>query len=67
MGTESLSPGGIKRQGREADRTLASNAEVKNRGALPPLPHISSWHNIHNRPKCDLTELKFIKNFTSSK
>jgi hypothetical protein len=28
----------IKRQGREADHSLASNAEVRNGGAIPPLP-----------------------------
>jgi hypothetical protein len=37
-----LSPG-VKRQGREADRSPTTNAEVKNGGVIPPLPHISSW------------------------
>jgi hypothetical protein len=31
-----LSPG-LKRQGREADHSLASSAEIKNGGAIPPL------------------------------
>jgi hypothetical protein len=38
-----LSPG-LKRQGREADHSPPSSDEVKNGGAIPPLPHMSSWH-----------------------
>jgi hypothetical protein len=34
---------GVRRPGREADRSLLSSAEVKNGGAIPPLPHTSSW------------------------
>jgi hypothetical protein len=34
-------PPGIKRQGHEADHSPPSSAEVKNGGALPPLPHMS--------------------------
>jgi hypothetical protein len=37
-----LSPRG-KRQEREADHS--SSAEVKRGGAIPPLPHISSWYS----------------------
>jgi hypothetical protein len=33
----------VKRQGREADYSPPSSAEVKNVGAIPPLPHTSSW------------------------
>jgi hypothetical protein len=33
---------GIKRPGREADHSPPSSAEVKNDGAIPPLPHMSS-------------------------
>jgi hypothetical protein len=36
-----LSPG-VKRPGREADHSPLSSAEVKNGGAIPPLPHMSS-------------------------
>jgi hypothetical protein len=36
-----LSPG-EKRQGREVDLSPPSNAEVKNGGAIPPLPYKSS-------------------------
>jgi hypothetical protein len=39
-----LSPG-VKRQGREADRSPPSSAEVKKGGATPPLPNMSSWHS----------------------
>jgi hypothetical protein len=34
---------GEKRQGREADYTPPSSAEVKNNGAIPLLPYTSSW------------------------
>jgi hypothetical protein len=33
----------IKRPGREADHSRPSGIEGKNCGALPPLPHASSW------------------------
>jgi hypothetical protein len=36
-----VSPG-VKQQEREADHSTQSSAEVKNGGAIPPLPHISS-------------------------
>jgi hypothetical protein len=36
---------GVKRQGREADHYPPTIAEVKNDGAMPPLPHMSSWHS----------------------
>jgi hypothetical protein len=38
-------PPGGKRPGREADHSSPSSAEVKNGGAIPPLPHMSSWHS----------------------
>jgi hypothetical protein len=34
---------GVKRPGREADHSPPSSAEVKNGGAVPPLPYTSSW------------------------
>jgi hypothetical protein len=34
-----ISPG-IKRQGREADRSPPSSTQDKNGGAIPPLPHV---------------------------
>jgi hypothetical protein len=39
-----LSPG-IKRAGYEADHSSPSTVEVKNDGAIPPLPHMSSGHS----------------------
>jgi hypothetical protein len=36
--TEALSLG-LKREGRETDSSPPSSAEVKNGGAIPPLPH----------------------------
>jgi hypothetical protein len=33
----------IRRSGREADYSPPTE-EVKNNGAIPPLPHTSSWH-----------------------
>jgi hypothetical protein len=35
---------GSKAAGREADHSPPSSADVKNGGAIPPLPHMSSWH-----------------------
>jgi hypothetical protein len=46
MGAETPSPG-VKRQWREADHSLSSSAEVRNGGAKPPLPHMSSWHGAY--------------------
>jgi hypothetical protein len=36
---------GAKRPGREADHSSPSSAEVKNSGAIPSLPHMSSLFN----------------------
>jgi hypothetical protein len=36
---------GVKRQGREADHSPPAGAEVWNAAAMPPLPHMSSWHS----------------------
>jgi hypothetical protein len=36
---------GIERQGIEADHSPPSSAELKNGGAIPPLPHTSPWRN----------------------
>jgi hypothetical protein len=36
---------GVKRPGREADHSPPSRAEVKKGGAIPPLPHMSSWRS----------------------
>jgi hypothetical protein len=35
----------VKRQKREADLSAASSAMVKKGGAMPPLPHMSSWYS----------------------
>jgi hypothetical protein len=35
----------VKRPGREADHLPPSTAEDKKGGAIPPLPHTSSWHS----------------------
>jgi hypothetical protein len=32
-----------KLQGREAHRSPPTHAKAKNAGAIPPLPHTSSW------------------------
>jgi hypothetical protein len=34
---------GVKRPGRDDNQSLPSSAQVKNGGAMPPLPHTSSW------------------------
>jgi hypothetical protein len=40
-----LSPG-VKRPGRESDHSPATNAKVKNGGAIPPLLHMFSWRHF---------------------
>jgi hypothetical protein len=37
--------GGGGRQGRETDDSSPSSSDVRNGGAIPPLPHMSSWHS----------------------
>jgi hypothetical protein len=39
---EAIYPG-VKRPEREADHSALFGAEVKNGGAIPPLPHMSAW------------------------
>jgi hypothetical protein len=46
----------LKQQGNEADHALPFSAEVKNDAAIPPLPHMSSWHNAEL--------IKYRDNFT---
>jgi hypothetical protein len=37
---------GVKQQlGHEASHSPPSSVKVKNGGAIPPLPHMSSWHS----------------------
>jgi hypothetical protein len=36
---------GVKRQGREADHSPPTSAEVKKSGYICPLPHTPSWFN----------------------
>jgi hypothetical protein len=38
---------GVKQRGREADHSPISNADVKNRGAIPPFPHKFSWRDAY--------------------
>jgi hypothetical protein len=40
-----LFPLGVSQQGREADHSPPTSAEVKKYGSIPPLPHTSSWHS----------------------
>jgi hypothetical protein len=47
VGIGALSPG-VKRSGHEADNSPPSSAEVKNGGAIPSLPHTSSWHSAYS-------------------
>jgi hypothetical protein len=37
---------GLKQPGSEAEHSPPSNAEVTNRGAIPPLPCASSWRGV---------------------
>jgi hypothetical protein len=36
---------GVKRSGLEANHLPRSSVEIKNGGAMPPLPHTSSWRS----------------------
>jgi hypothetical protein len=36
----------LRRAGREADRSPSSSVELKNDGAVPPLPYMSSWRGV---------------------
>jgi hypothetical protein len=42
-----LLPQGVRRSGHIADPSPPSSAEVKESGAIPPLPHMSSWHSAY--------------------
>jgi hypothetical protein len=44
MGTGGSFPG-VQRQGREADHSPVTSAEVKKMWIYNPLPHTSSWRN----------------------
>jgi len=46
MGTRDSFPG-VKFLGHESDHSSPSSAEVKIRGAIPPLPSTSSWHGSY--------------------
>jgi hypothetical protein len=37
---------GVKRPGPEVDHSLPSSAKVKNGGAIPPFPPMSSWYIV---------------------
>jgi hypothetical protein len=45
MVPRALSPG-LRRPGLEVEHSLLSNAKVNNGGAIPPLIHTSSWHEV---------------------
>jgi hypothetical protein len=49
---------GVNQQGREADHSLPSSAEVKNDGAIPPLPHKTSCHFTFNLHTCHVNRVK---------
>jgi hypothetical protein len=45
VGTGGSFPKGNATRGGEADHSPPSSAEVKNDGAVPPLPRMSLWHS----------------------
>jgi hypothetical protein len=49
----------VKRPGLEADHSPPFSAEIKNSGTIPPLPHMSSWHNAQLIKRRDFTFLMF--------
>jgi hypothetical protein len=59
-------PWRLKRQEREGDHSPSSRAEVKNGGAMPPLPHTSSWRAallIKQRAKTKLNIISYTFRF----
>jgi hypothetical protein len=50
-----VSPG-VKQPEREADHSPPSSAEVKNHGAIPPLPHTSPWQCLINQAQGQLKD-----------
>jgi hypothetical protein len=51
---------GIKRKGREADHSPPSSAEVKNDGAVTPLPSTCSWPGTSLIKRRDNLPLPYI-------
>jgi hypothetical protein len=47
---------------READHSLPSNAEVKNDGVIPLLPHTSSWRGAYLIKSRDNFTFTFAEN-----
>jgi hypothetical protein len=56
----SVLPPGVKRQGHEADHSSPSSAEVKNGGAIPPLPHMSSLYFVSFIKQRDNCTLRYL-------
>jgi hypothetical protein len=52
MGTGGSFPG-VKPPKSKPENSPPSNAEVKNGGAIPPLPHTSSLSTVTNFPCCN--------------
>jgi hypothetical protein len=40
---------GVKKPGLEDDHTPPFSSEVKNGGAIPPVPHTSSWRSVQGQ------------------
>jgi hypothetical protein len=53
---------GIKRPGRESDHLPPSRVEVKNNGAIPLLPHTTSWRSSYLIKRRDNLNFKFYAN-----
>jgi len=67
MVTWTLSPT-VKRPGREADRSMYIWSRIRTSTALPPLPHIPSWHEegpLYPRPYLNLRQIFLSDPFLS--
>jgi hypothetical protein len=60
MGTGDLSPG-VKWPENEAEHSAPFNAEVKNGGAIPPLPRTFLWHGAQLIKHRDNTHRSYMK------
>jgi hypothetical protein len=61
-GLGEISPG-VKRPRSEAYHSPSCSAKVKNVGAIPPLPHVCSWHSTYLSNAKHYHLIKFLIDF----
>jgi hypothetical protein len=66
LSTSELEKEAVKRPGGEADHSSPSSAEVKNGGAITPVPYTSSWRSgylINHRDKLTYTLYTILRKY----